>query len=322
MANELAITGERFSLTPKNLTEALEYAKHIADSDICPKDFRGKPGNVLVAVQMGAELGIPPMSAIQNIAIINGRPSVWGDALLGIVQAHPSFVLCEERDASEAAVKGGECRLVRRGRDGTVTDITRRFTPQDAKTAGLLGKQGPWSQYPGRMYQMRARGFAIRDLFADVVKGLSMREEVQDYDHVATTPDGVEVMMPRAKSAPSRPAEAPAQQPDPTPPKPAPAPQPASAPTEAAYIVSACDERTSAKGNPFWSADLVGPTGETLRASCFSRTLGPILADLVGKTAIVTIGEKQSAGKTYYNVTAVAAAQTQANAADDDDVKF
>ena len=50
----------------------------------------------------------------------------------------------------------------------------------DAKAAGLLGKQGPWTQYPKRMRQMRARAFAVRDVFPDVLKGLPVAEEVMD----------------------------------------------------------------------------------------------------------------------------------------------
>ena len=50
----------------------------------------------------------------------------------------------------------------------------------DAKTAGLIGKQGPWTQYPKRMRQMRARAFALRDVFPDVLRGMPVAEELQD----------------------------------------------------------------------------------------------------------------------------------------------
>jgi hypothetical protein len=50
----------------------------------------------------------------------------------------------------------------------------------DAKAAGLQGKQGPWTQYPKRMRQMRARAFALRDVFPDVLRGLPVAEEVMD----------------------------------------------------------------------------------------------------------------------------------------------
>ncbi len=68
------------------------------------------------------------------------------------------------------------CRIKRNGQPEEV----RTFSQADAKAAGLAGKSGPWSQYPARMRQMRARAFALRDVFADVLKGLAVAEELQD----------------------------------------------------------------------------------------------------------------------------------------------
>ena len=79
--NELTIQGEpTFSLSPRNLAEAMEFAKIIAQSDMVPKDYVNKPGNVLVAVQTGAELGLKPMQSLQGISVINGRPRSWAIA--------------------------------------------------------------------------------------------------------------------------------------------------------------------------------------------------------------------------------------------------
>jgi hypothetical protein len=58
--------------------------------------------------------------------------------------------------------------------------VRHTFGMEDAKTAGLLGKSGPWTNYPRRMRQMRARGYALRDAFPDILMGLSIVEEVQD----------------------------------------------------------------------------------------------------------------------------------------------
>lgn len=157
---------------PTNIEQAMKLAELVARSDLAPKDYKGKPGNVFVAMQMGHELGLSPMQSIQNIAVINGRPSVWGDALLALCQAHQDFAdIIETDDGAEAT-----CTVKRRGR----TDVTRHFSMEDAKRAGLLGKQGPWSSYPARMRQMRARGFALRDAFADALRGLSSAEEQED----------------------------------------------------------------------------------------------------------------------------------------------
>lgn len=163
-----------FSLVPENLEQAMKLSELMANSDMVPKDFKGKPGNVLVAVQMGAELGLPPAQALQNIAVINGRPSLWGDGALAVVQSHPLFVsVTETYDAdADAAV----CVIVRRGEEPHRVAFSRL----DAQDAGLLGKQGPWKQYPKRMMQMRARSFAMRDKFADALKGVSIAEEARD----------------------------------------------------------------------------------------------------------------------------------------------
>ncbi len=179
-ANSAALA-ERDPYAPANLSEAMRLADMIARSDLAPKDYKGKPGNVLIAMKMGHELGLSSMQAVQNIAVINGRPSVWGDAMLALCQAHADFEDIIETDDGQTAT----CTVKRRGRSPT----TRTFSMEDAKRAGLLGKQGPWTNYPARMRQMRARGFALRDAFADALRGLSSAEEQQDVVHAQVVHD-------------------------------------------------------------------------------------------------------------------------------------
>lgn len=166
------IVKPNLGLMPATLTEAMEFAGFLAKSTIVPKDFANNPGNILVAIQWGMELGLQPMQAMQNIAVINGRPSLWGDAVIALVRASPLCEYVKETDDGETAT----CRVKRRGEDEHVAT----FSMADAKTAGLIGKQGPWAQYPKRMRQMRARGFALRDMFADVLRGMPVAEELQD----------------------------------------------------------------------------------------------------------------------------------------------
>lgn len=163
---------QQFSLAPQNITEALEFAGMLSKSNLVPKDFQNNPGNILVAVQWGMELGLQPMQAMQNIAVINGRPSLWGDAVLALVKASPACEFVVEEVGDDKAV----CRVKRRGEPEQV----RTFTMADAEKAGLKGKQGPWSQYPKRMMQMRARSWAVRDVFPDVLRGMPIAEELQD----------------------------------------------------------------------------------------------------------------------------------------------
>lgn len=162
-----------FSMTPRNLDEAMQFAKIMADSDLVPKDFKGKPGNILVAIQKGLEIGLSPMSALESIAVINGRASLWGDGMLALVQASPVY---EWHDESQSTPQKGVCIIKRKGHP----EHRSEFSLEDAKRAGLLGKPGPWTQYTSRMLTLRARAFALRDKFADALKGLPMAEEAMD----------------------------------------------------------------------------------------------------------------------------------------------
>ena len=167
---------EQFDLSPRSLNEAMQMAELLANSSIVPKDFIGKPGNILVAVQWGAEIGLKPMQAMQSIAVINGKPALWGDAVLGLVLTSPHCKDVIETYEGTGDDLAAVCIAQRHGRK----DVTGRFSVKDAKAAGLLGKQGPWTQYRDRMLKMRARSFALRDQFADVLKGMDVIEAVQD----------------------------------------------------------------------------------------------------------------------------------------------
>ena len=172
MGNEIATKG---MLTPTTFEGAVKFSETLASSSMVPAAFKGKPADILVAVQWGSEVGLAPMQALQNIAVINGRPALYGDALLALVLRHPEYGGHQETLEGETAT----CTIVRivKGREVTTT---RTFSIGDAKRANLWGKAGPWKQHPKRMLQMRARGFAIRDAFADALKGVIGREEADD----------------------------------------------------------------------------------------------------------------------------------------------
>jgi hypothetical protein len=155
-----------------SFNELVQFAQMAAKSKLVPPDYRGQPESVMLAVQLGSELGLSPMQSIQNIAVIGSRPTVWGDAMLALVLAHPDCEDVVEAVENDTAI----CTVKRRGR----APIVRRFSIPDAKQAQLWGKAGPWTTYPERMLQMRARGFALRDAFPDVLKGLISAEEARD----------------------------------------------------------------------------------------------------------------------------------------------
>lgn len=226
---------------PKSTAEAMELAKTLASSQLIPKAFQQRPGDVFVAMMWSHSLGIPIVQGLQGIAVINGKPSLYGDALLAVCMGSGQMADIEETVTGSADNLTATCKVTRRGKP---TPVVSTFSMADARAAGLLGKPGPWKQYTSRMLKMRARAFALRDAFPDVLSGIASAEEMQDVEGTATekaTENVAEQVakMPRRRSklpvqAPKEGTEAevvkpaaPAQE---LPPPPEPEPAPVSAP--------------------------------------------------------------------------------------------
>ena len=174
--------GER-GLVLNSLDEMQRFAKMVLASNLAPSSYKQgaaaqQIANICVALQYGLELGLSPMHSLQGVAVINGKPTVYGDSMLGLCYASGLVEKFEESIDGTGDHRGAVCKVRRRGVE---SPIIRTFTIADAKKAKLWGRSGPWTQYPERMLQMRARGFALRDAFADVLRGVISAEEAQDY---------------------------------------------------------------------------------------------------------------------------------------------
>jgi hypothetical protein len=186
--------------------DAFRFAKVVASTEFAPKDFRGKPEACMLAIQAGSEVGLSPMQSLQSIAVINGRPSIWGDAAMALVQASPVCEFVREYTEGEGDNLVAVCEAKRRGYPAPTVV---RFSVADAKKAGLWGKSGPWQQYPARMLALRARGFALRNAFADALRGLITAEEAQDYPTTQPPPRESVVVRPKFDATPDAEPETP-----------------------------------------------------------------------------------------------------------------
>lgn len=174
---------------PQDFSELMRFADLMARSEMVPKDFVGKPGNIVAAVIAGRELGLSAWRSLQSFAVIKGRATLWGDAVLGLVRSSSHCEWVREWSEGEGDAMVAFCEVKRNNQEGTVL---RSFSVADARTARLWGKTDtPWVTYPQRMLQMRARSWALRDAFPDVLSGTVIREEVEDYDEPRdVTPQG------------------------------------------------------------------------------------------------------------------------------------
>lgn len=183
-------TTVRMGLAPQTLDEAWRMANFMSQSDLVPKQYQRKPADILVAIQFGMELGFPPMQALQSIAVINGRPSVWGDGFLALIMAsalykdHDEYFEVDGKKVTSVSPEDLKKETTKAvcvfWRHGKATPTLRDFSVSKAKTAKLWGKEGPWTNYPDVMLAARARGFAGRATFPDLLRGIKTAEEAID----------------------------------------------------------------------------------------------------------------------------------------------
>ena len=82
-------------------SDALSAAEMIAKTNLCPPNYRNKKEDIIVAWAMGTELGMKPMQSLQHIAVINGKPCLYGDGLLALVKNDPRCLGVQETTEGE-----------------------------------------------------------------------------------------------------------------------------------------------------------------------------------------------------------------------------
>lgn len=181
-------------LNLRNIDEMFRFAQAVWQSGTAPDSYKNEQA-VLVAMVMGKEYGLPAMASIRGIAVIGGRPAMWGNLLLGVVQSSGKMDWIEEEIIGEGDERIAVCRTKRLDSERVVET---RFSVNDAKVARLwLGmnktkpERSPWFLSPERMLQFRARGFNLNDNFADVLSGCITAEEAMDIheDRMGFDPD-------------------------------------------------------------------------------------------------------------------------------------
>lgn len=171
----------------QNIGNAFALAELVVKAGFAPKGSTVE--SAVVAMIHGSKLGLDPLSAVQGIAVVNGRPTLWGDQLAAAVKGSSVYggEKVEYFNTKDSENYGVKFTTWRKGHEDELTVET--FSVADAKRAGLWGKPGPWTQYPKRMLFHRARAFAYRDCFPDALAGMRFREEEMDNDDTPAAPD-------------------------------------------------------------------------------------------------------------------------------------
>jgi hypothetical protein len=190
-------------VVPETMEDVWRFANLVFRAKMTPAGMDSVEA-ICIAILHGAELGIPPLMAVQRLAVINGRPTIPGELALAIVRARGLLEEFDETIEGTGDAMVARCTVKRKGEDKLYTS---EFSVEDAKVAGLwddrdttrrklkydgwfngkaykagdwaeIPNDAPWKRFPKRMLQMRARGFRFRDSFTDVLGGLYISEEL------------------------------------------------------------------------------------------------------------------------------------------------
>lgn len=185
--NSAVTIDDRGTFKAMTIEARYRIAQYAIASRMVPKSY-STPEQVMIGMEYAYELGLQPLTGLRSIAIINGTPSIFGELPMALVRRSDLIDWYDEKiydkDLKEICLENknltaepwvGWGKYKRKGG----STVERFFTMDDAKRAGLLNKDGPWRTYPRRMLQMRARSHALKDLFPDVLLGIS----VSEYDH-------------------------------------------------------------------------------------------------------------------------------------------
>ena len=162
--SEIAISKEPYRILP----DVYDLSTKLANTEFVPASLRGKPAAIAACVLAGRELGIGPMSSLQNLIVIDGRPTMTSLLMRQLIFAAGHSIHYAESTDFRCIVKGR-----RRGEEEWTT-IT--WTMDQAKKAGLDTKSN-WRKYPKQMLQARATGELARLAFADCLGGMGYLED-------------------------------------------------------------------------------------------------------------------------------------------------
>lgn len=193
---------------PTTWTALMAFCTDLSKSGLVPKDFRERPADLAIAISMGNEVGLHWTHAIQSMAVINGRPSLWGDGALAVVMAHPEFVSIDENESDDTR---GVTIITRRG----MPPRRYEFTLEMARAAGLLTKD-TYKQHPGRMLQRRSRARCMADTFPDALKGIGLADDLPPEKLVGAADVSSEAPPSKAKVVQEKLAARKAAQPEPS----------------------------------------------------------------------------------------------------------
>lgn len=186
---------------PESVTEAIELARYFSKSNLMPPKVN-TVANLLVAFAAGRDFGWTPMQSLRGMNVVNGKPSMSADAMVGEAKKHPT---CEYFRLVESSASIATFEAKRKG-DPAPTRMS--FTIEEARQAKLVpaSADSPWTKYPARMLRNRCKSALCKEVFEEVFFGVYEEDEAREIPTDALGP------RERYRDAAPSPAQSPASE--------------------------------------------------------------------------------------------------------------
>jgi hypothetical protein len=195
--------------TAQSLDDAYRIGNALANTTFAPTAFRGKADDATAAILYGAQVGLDPLTALQSVFVIGGKPAMYARTMAAVVMAAGHDVWTEDESDEGVTVAGR--------RKGWAPDRVERirYTMADAERAGYTSN-AQYRKNPRAMLYARALGDVCRRIAPDALLGLAYTaEEMQGAAQQDTAVERVTVQQADAWQQPA-PAPAQIEQHDPT----------------------------------------------------------------------------------------------------------
>jgi hypothetical protein len=165
----LAVPDRPLPTPADSVPDRIAWATALAESDILPDVYRSRPANILYALELGDALGVPRITAINEINVIKGKPTISAALMRALVMQAGHRFRVLENSAEVCTVE-----VTRADDPEHTTAVT--WTAEKARRAGLGGQA--YDRYPAAMLLARASSEAIRAACPDVLAGTYAPEDM------------------------------------------------------------------------------------------------------------------------------------------------
>lgn len=146
---------------------AWSIAEMMCSTTLVPKSYQGKPAEGTAAIMYGTELGLNPIQSLQQVMVINGKPSIESRTMVALLKMRGYRFTTDESSPQRVTVTGtspsGETE-------------TSTWTFERAQKAGFT-RNKLYNSIPEQMLYAKAATEVCRRLAPDVLLGISYSTE-------------------------------------------------------------------------------------------------------------------------------------------------